>query len=47
MIGHQGEVYCCKFSPDGDYLLTAGFDKRILIWDIYKNCSNIGVVGEH
>ncbi|CAD8186046.1 unnamed protein product [Paramecium octaurelia] len=47
LTGHQSEVYCVKYSPNGDYLITAGFDKKILIWDIYNNCTNLGILGSH
>ncbi|KAK2090541.1 U5 small nuclear ribonucleoprotein [Saguinus oedipus] len=26
LSGHEGEVYCCKFYPDGSTLASAGFD---------------------
>jgi Prp8 binding protein len=27
--------------------VTAGFDKKIFLWDIYNNCTNIGILGSH
>jgi len=36
LSGHQGEVYCTKFSPCGDYLASAGFDKLINVWDVFS-----------
>jgi len=47
LTGHQREVLCCKFSYDGKYLATAGFDKLILLWDIYNQCNNFGVLKGH
>ncbi|EAS01921.1 U5 small nuclear ribonucleoprotein 40 kDa protein (macronuclear) [Tetrahymena thermophila SB210] len=47
LTGHVSEVLCVKFSPCGDYLATAGFDKQILLWDIYNNCKNFGVLKNH
>jgi Prp8 binding protein len=39
-------VYCVKFSPNGELLATAGFDRKIFLWDIYNNCKNVGILGE-
>lgn len=27
--GHGGEVFTCEFHPDGDILLSSGFDRQI------------------
>lgn len=29
LSGHEGEVYCCKFHPNGNTLASAGFDRLI------------------
>ena len=29
LTGHEGEVFCAKFSPDGKMLASAGFDRLI------------------
>lgn len=29
LIGHDGEIFCAKFSIDGKCLATAGFDMKI------------------
>ncbi|VDQ13593.1 unnamed protein product [Trichobilharzia regenti] len=42
--GHEGEVYCGKFSSDGSFLASAGFDRRIQLWETYGECENISTM---
>ena len=30
--GHQGPVYCVVFTPDGEHIVSGGFDRQLLIW---------------
>jgi RNA polymerase sigma factor (sigma-70 family) len=32
--GHEGEVLCAAFCPDGSLLLTGGQDTSVLVWDM-------------
>ena len=43
LTGHSDSVYSLNFSNDGSFLLSAGKDKKILLWDVYNNCTNVGV----
>ena len=32
--GHNGFVTCIDFSQDGNYLVSGGVDRKIIVWDI-------------
>ncbi len=40
LTGHEGEIYCSKFSPRGDILASGGFDRKLLLWNVYGECEN-------
>uniref|UniRef100_A0A2I2YCH8 Uncharacterized protein n=1 Tax=Gorilla gorilla gorilla TaxID=9595 RepID=A0A2I2YCH8_GORGO len=37
LSGHEGEVYCS----------SAGFDRLILLWNVYGDCDNSAILKEH
>lgn len=47
LSGHEGEVYCCKFHPNGSTLASAGFDRLILLWSVYGDCDNYATLKGH
>jgi Prp8 binding protein len=47
LTGHEGEIFSGKFSPDGSILATAGFDRRIFLWNVYGECENSVCLAGH
>lgn len=48
MIGHGKPVCHVQFSPDGRYIASGSFDKKIKLWDGYSGefmCNFDGHVG--
>jgi len=45
--GHQGEIYTCKFAPSGQSLASAGFDKKIFLWQVFGECINYHMFEGH
>lgn len=44
LSGHKGEVFVCRFHPDGFILASGSADKQVLIWNVRGDCDNIGVL---
>ncbi|KAA0188311.1 U5 small nuclear ribonucleoprotein 40 kDa protein [Fasciolopsis buskii] len=42
--GHDSEIYCGKFASDGSFLVSAGFDRKIMLWETYGDCENIATL---
>lgn len=40
LTGHAGAVLTNKFSPDGQFLLSGGHDKLMLLWNVFGECEN-------
>lgn len=47
LTGHEGEIYSAKFSPDGTYLVSGGFDRLLYLWNTYGDCENFAVLKGH
>ncbi|TPX31065.1 hypothetical protein SmJEL517_g05496 [Synchytrium microbalum] len=47
LTGHQGEIFSCKFSPDGQHIASGSFDRDIFLWDTYGECKNYNVLKGH
>lgn len=43
LIGHEGEIFSCKFHPSGNMLASCGMDRCIFLWKASGNCKNISV----
>ena len=47
-IGHEGEIYSVEFSDCGDYLASAGHDRKIMIWKVFdKEFKNVVELKAH
>eukprot|EP00118_Oscarella_pearsei_P021031 m.233716 g.233716 ORF g.233716 m.233716 type:complete len:350 (+) comp40097_c1_seq4:23-1072(+) len=47
LTGHEGEIYSAKFSPNGDILASAGFERLIYLWNVFGECENFAVLKGH
>uniref|UniRef100_A0A8W7PIK5 WD repeat-containing protein 55 homolog n=1 Tax=Anopheles coluzzii TaxID=1518534 RepID=A0A8W7PIK5_ANOCL len=45
--GHGGEIFSTEFHPEGEHLLSTGFDRQIFLWKVYDECENVGVLSGH
>ncbi|XP_022916662.1 U5 small nuclear ribonucleoprotein 40 kDa protein [Onthophagus taurus] len=45
--GHEGDVFSVEFHPEGQYLASSGFDRKILVWSVYGECENISMMSGH
>ncbi|OQS02139.1 WD domain-containing protein [Thraustotheca clavata] len=47
LTGHGAAVYSMAFSPTGKTAATASFDRSILLWNVYGDCTNYNVLNGH
>ena len=46
LCGHQGDILCADFSPDGASIATGGRDKSIKIWDLGQGRERLTITGD-
>uniref|UniRef100_A0A7S2XUZ9 Anaphase-promoting complex subunit 4 WD40 domain-containing protein n=1 Tax=Fibrocapsa japonica TaxID=94617 RepID=A0A7S2XUZ9_9STRA len=47
LTGHQAAVYSLQFDPSGQNLASGSFDKTIMLWSVYGECTNYNVLRAH
>jgi Prp8 binding protein len=47
LSGHQGEIYSCKFHPNGQTIASGGFDRQLYLWNTYGECENYAALTGH
>ncbi|OAF67971.1 U5 small nuclear ribonucleoprotein [Intoshia linei] len=45
--GHKSEIYCGKFSGDGEYIASAGFERVVNLWQINEDCEIFATLRGH
>ncbi|CAB38691.2 U5 snRNP complex subunit Spf38 [Schizosaccharomyces pombe] len=44
MFGHTAEVLVARFDPSGSYFASGGMDRQILLWNVFGDVKNYGVL---
>lgn len=47
LTGHEGEVFSTQFSPDGQSVASASFDRQIYLWNTQDECKNYAALLGH
>eukprot|EP00038_Savillea_parva_P014485 m.11117 g.11117 ORF g.11117 m.11117 type:complete len:347 (-) comp2817_c0_seq1:1239-2279(-) len=47
LTGHAGEVFGAEFSPDGNAIASASFDRQIYLWNTFGECENYAATIGH
>merc|ERR1712168_231621 len=47
LTGHESEIFCCKFNPEGDIIASAGNDRVIFLWSTFGECDNLHTMRGH
>jgi len=47
LSGHPGDIFSLKFHPEGQFLVSSGFDRQIFLWNVYGECENFAVLSGH
>lgn len=47
LTGHKGSIYALAYSPSGDALVTASFDRTCLLWDSSSSYANVNQLTTH
>lgn len=47
LSGHQGEVFVCKFHPEGETLASSGHDRQLFVWNTFGDCENVAALLGH
>jgi len=46
-IGHEAKIHALAFSNCGKYLVSAGVDKNVFVWDTSRGCLVTKLLSHH